>query len=154
MSVTPATKQRLAQKSLLIALAVALAILIIGSRFRGLANNRVSVAGRISFRGEPLAKGIIRFLPQESGLEPGGAIISGGEYQISSESGLMPGLYAITVTAPTPPPALGSESQGQLMQITELIPSDYNRQTTLFRSVQRGRSNDLNFDLSPPFATD
>lgn len=144
-----ATRQGLAPSDWAIAIAVLLGIVTLGWQFRGLLDERVAVAGTVHFRGRPLAQGIIRFLPQESGLEPGGAIIVQGRYRITKSSGLVPGLYAIMITAPTLSGA-GNDGTNQSARMAEMIPFDYNHRTMLFRSVQRGRSNVLDFELSPP----
>lgn len=112
-------------------------------------DDRVAVVGTVRFRGKPLAKGIIRYLPQEPGLAPAGAVISHGRYRIRSDNGLMPGLYAIMITAAGPSSA-GNVDSPESWRMTEMIPSDYNRRTNLFRSVQRGRNNVIDFDLSAP----
>jgi hypothetical protein len=146
-----AKRQGLAPSNGAIAIAVLLGIVTFGWHFRGVLDERVAVAGTVRFRGSPLPKGIIRFLPQEAGLEPGGAIIVQGRYLITKSSGLVPGLYAIKITAPT----LSGDGNGgtaQTTRLTELMPFDYNQRTMLFRSVQRGRNNVLDFELSPPSA--
>lgn len=144
-----AKRQGLAPTDWAIAIAVLLGIVTLGWQFRGLLDERVAVAGTVHFRGRPLPKGIIRFLPQESGLEPGGAVIVQGRYLITKSSGLVPGLYAIMITAPTLSGG-GNDGTPQSARTTEMIPFDYNQRTMLFRSVQRGRSNVLDFELSPP----
>jgi hypothetical protein len=134
-----------------VAIAVCLGIVAVGWQSLGLLHDRVAVTGTVHFRGKPLAKGIIRFIPLESGLEPGGAVIVEGRYLIPGSNGLAPGLYAIRITAPRLSSA-GNDGTAESARTTELIPFDYNQRTSLFRSVQRGRSNVLDFDLSPKFS--
>lgn len=132
-------------------IAVCLGIVAVGWQSCGLLHDRVAVTGTVQFRGQPLAKGIIRFLPLESGLETGGAVIVEGRYLIPMSNGLVPGLYAIKITAPRLSSA-GNDGRAESAKMTELIPFDYNQRTTLLRSVQRGRSNVMDFDLSPGFS--
>lgn len=140
--------RELASSNGAIAIAALLGIVFLGWQFRGLLDERVAVAGTVHFRGRPVSKGIVRFIPQEPGLEPGGANIVEGRYRITKSSGLVPGLYAIMITAPTLS-GTGNDSPPQSARMTEMIPFDYNQRTILFRSVQRGRSNVLDFELSP-----
>lgn len=139
---------RRARSSTVIALSIFSGILGLWWWLDDSSTGRVAVTGTVRFRGEPLARGIIRFLPQERGLQPGGSIISCGRYLITSGNGLMPGLYSIAITAPKPVAPV-NEVTLQPRKLIELIPSDYNRRTTLFRSLQRGPRNVLDFDLSP-----
>ena len=134
-----------------ITIAVCLGIVAVGWQSRGLLHDRVAVSGTVYFRGQPLARGIIRFIPLESGQETGGAVIVEGRYLIPGSRGLLPGLYAIRVTAPRRSSA-GNHDTSEIARMAELIPFDYNQRTTLFCSVQRGRSNVLDFDLSSGFS--
>lgn len=132
----------------MISAAIGVGLVAFGWPFYDPFNERIAIEGTVGFRGELLAKGIIRFLPQEPGLEPGGAIIRKGRYAIAASKGLTPGIYSIVITSPRPSVRRSEDAEAP-EKVIELIPSDYNRQTTLFCSVQRGQKI-YDFDLSPP----
>src|SRR5688572_27305752 len=66
-------------------------------------HGRRSLAGKVTFRGEPLDQGTIQFLPSDpaNGFTAG-ALISDGKFQVPREQGLPPGVYRVVLASPAP----------------------------------------------------
>ncbi|HWL10124.1 MAG TPA: hypothetical protein VNQ76_17090 [Planctomicrobium sp.] len=108
-----------------------------------------SAEGLVTFRGEPIQKGVIRFqvedgTPGAGGLGP----IEDGQYQIPLTSGLKSGTYTVSI--------YGFRKTGRVIKIDEstppveeekqFIPRQYNDEATVFHQVLPG-DNTLNFSL-------
>lgn len=114
--------------------------------------NRQAVSGTITMGGSPLASGMIQFLPD--GGDPlkvvgGGATITGGTYQIPTESGLIPGNYIVSISAPESGPDTGAGPGSAAKLPKETVPAKYNTATTLKAEVKAGASNTFDFQLTP-----
>src|SRR4051812_41369402 len=59
---------------------------------------REAVSGKVTLDGQPLAQGVIQFLPasNKEGVS-GGAVIEGGAYSIEAAKGLVAGQYRVTI---------------------------------------------------------
>ena len=64
---------------------------------------RYTVSGKVNFKGEPLKKGKINFIPDDVKDHPGGGDIEDGQITnvgtMSPGDGLLPGKYKVTITA-------------------------------------------------------
>jgi hypothetical protein len=112
---------------------------------------RRAVSGTVSFQGQPLDYGAIRFEPT-GGEHPveGGAVITQGKYQIAEEQGLPPGSYKVWIMAPEQGQAAPvEEAPGETPQSRsrDRIPPQYNVQTTLVAEVPATGKAEFNFDL-------
>jgi len=111
---------------------------------------RVAISGKVSFRGTPLTNGTIEFVSKDRTILSGSGITD-GKYSIPAAKGLKPGPYTVRISStkvegPAPPPGPpGPEAMAQ--KITELIPAEYNTNSTLTAEVPTGGSDKLNFDL-------
>jgi hypothetical protein len=112
---------------------------------------RRPISGTVSFQGQPLEYGAIRFEPTggENPVEAG-AVITQGKYQIAEELGLPAGSYKVWITAPEQGQAAPvDEAPGETprSQGKDRIPPQYNVQTTLVAEVPATGKAELNFDL-------
>lgn len=112
---------------------------------------RRAVTGQVTFQGQPLEQGTIRFQPQEAQGVASGAIVRQGKFEILEEQGLPPGKYQVQLSAagaegsgvdPTAPPG---ESK---VVAKELIPATFNTKSTLV--VEVVPEGDCQFDFVVP----
>ena len=118
---------------------------------------RQAVSGTVTFDGQPLAEGRIQFEPASAEAKtPAGGEIKDGRYSIPRDQGPTPGDYRIMITssaARTPPAdkSPGAEPAKGVAKIqapaVELIPKQYNSQTTLKEKVEAGKTNTFEFTL-------
>ncbi len=113
---------------------------------------RESVSGVVMLDGQPLPSGSIQMLPVDSKVGvAGGAVIKDGKFEIGREQGLIPGQYRVVINSgqeATPPPS--GEPPGPIAAADaakEIIPAQYNAQTTLTADVKAGTPNTFPFDL-------
>ena len=113
---------------------------------------RSEVSGTVTFKGQPLAKGTIRFDPMPGGGSSASASISGGKYTVPAAQGLLPGKYKVSVTTVgadsqavdrSAPPGGGGAAP---KESAEPIPTKYNQATTLSCDVTPG-ANTHDFKL-------
>jgi hypothetical protein len=113
---------------------------------------RGSVSGQVQLDGQPLAEGVISFLPADGVQGPSaGAAIKDGKYSIPRETGPVAGNYRIEISAlkktgrmielgsPEPPGT-------KIAETAEALPAKYNSNSTLQETIKAG-NNPLNFDL-------
>lgn len=113
--------------------------------------NRLPVAGTVTFNGSPLSRGSIRFEPQD---EPkaivSGAMIVQGTYAIPKDRGLPPGKYLVCIHAAasaaqsSPDAAPGPNTAASAR---ELIPPEFNVKSTQVVEVQTGK-NEFTFNIT------
>jgi len=111
---------------------------------------RAAVSGTVRVDGQPLAEGSINFFPTEGTEGPtAGAPIVQGKYQIPRANGVTVGknLVQIQANRKTGRKVPNPMAPGTLTdEIVELLPPEYNTQSTLVRTIEPG-SNVLDFDL-------
>ena len=115
-------------------------------------SGRAAVTGKVTLQGEPVANGVIAFVPTDGTRGPSsGAKIENGEFTVPGDKGPMPGTYLVRINASRPtgrkveagPPA----PPGTMVDdLAEYIPPQYNANTTLKRDIKSG-TNQLNFEL-------
>jgi hypothetical protein len=122
---------------------------------------REPVSGTVTLDSQPLADGVIQFMPATSAtgegtavIQPGGATIKGGRFSIPRDTGLVPGSYNVAINAAdrgaeqTKPDVPGTGQKAQKGRVPkELIPAKYNAQTELKAEIKKGGASDLKFDL-------
>ncbi len=112
---------------------------------------RFPLSGTITFNGEPVDGGVIRFIG-ESGTDkerPAGGVITGGKYEIPEGQGVNAGTYQVEVrwSKPTGKQIKDSGDTGEMIDVTEqVIPSKFNEVTEL-RAEVSGTSTTFDFDL-------
>lgn len=100
------------------------------------------VSGTVSYRGEPLSRGTVLFIPEE-GPAAGTAIAADGSFSLHAVAGK----HRVGITSvPEPPPGATPENYDPP---PALIPTRYSRPHTsdLTAEVQPGRDNRVTFDL-------
>jgi len=110
---------------------------------------REAVSGRVTFGGEPLARGSIQFLPRTPEPEGGawGSVVDGA-YAIAAADGPVAGEYSVSITSAPEggeAEALPGDDSGQADG--DAIPERYNLKTTLEAVVKPGEANVLDFAL-------
>ena len=111
----------------------------------------VSVTGKVTFQGQPLADASISFIPTDEDREatsivrPSGKTDEQGEYELSwntEHAGAPPGKYQVMITAFKP-------NDDEEVQPESLIPKKYNSPKTsgLIADVKEDGENVFNFDL-------
>lgn len=123
----------------------------------GCGGNLASVSGSVTFDGQPVEEGEIRFIPAsnqggQGSPQVAGATIAQGKYDVPADKGAVPGTYRVEIRAekktgkkilavpPAPP--------GSMIEITEqFVPAKYNEQSTLTLEITAG-SNSKDFELT------
>ena len=111
---------------------------------------REGVSGKVTFEGEPLARGAILFKPSSSGAQAtdAGGMIRDGEYRLDRPEGPVPGSYKVLITEEVERPKdNGDQISLRPQQKTSRISAKYNANTTLTAEVKPGLANVFNFDL-------
>jgi hypothetical protein len=113
---------------------------------------REGISGKVTLDGKEIDGGNIQFLPTDpSGAGTGGgAVITGGQYRIDRDQGLVPGQYRVMIFAPDLPPgaasgAIPGEDSDKLAK--ERVPARYNSNSELKADVTKGGENTFDFDL-------
>ncbi|HQX50802.1 MAG TPA: hypothetical protein PLY87_26230 [Planctomycetaceae bacterium] len=102
--------------------------------------NRQAVTGEITLGTAPLAQGSIEFTPKASG-QASGAKIEDGRFSIPADKGLPPGEYLVRISA-SGATAEAVEMPGDSRAIAaELIPAQYNTDSTETFTVKAGEKN-------------
>lgn len=110
--------------------------------------SRQRVSGEIKLDGAPLANGTIAFSPTDPKGTSSGASITDGKYEIPAEKGLPPGDYLVRITA-SDDNAQPVEAPGESNNIAvELIPAEYNTESTQKFTVKAGAENLYNLNIT------
>ncbi|MBX6314854.1 MAG: hypothetical protein IRY99_18335 [Isosphaeraceae bacterium] len=110
---------------------------------------REPVSGKVTLDGQPLAEGTIQFLPASEGqgmATASGGMIKDGSYSVPRDTGPVPGTYKVMIFSSGGGKAEAEPGKGVTLP-KELIPPQYNAQTTLTAEVKKGGDNTFNFDL-------
>jgi hypothetical protein len=119
---------------------------------------RQAVSGTVTFNGQPLAQGRIQFEPSSPDAKiAAGGEITDGQFAISRDQGPTPGSYRVMVTSAGATKTGGDNAPGAEPAkrgavklpppAAELIPKEYNAQTTLTAKVEAGGPNRFDFTL-------
>lgn len=115
--------------------------------------DRQNVYGKVTLDGEPLAKGIISFDPDEGsvGTAPAGGVITDGSYNIERANGPTPGNYRVSIRSAggdggVDPTAAPGAPPRRKKGAKDPIPPEYNTNSTLTAEV-KASSTQVNFDL-------
>lgn len=131
------------QRRFLQSLATATIALLITA---GCSENKVEVSGRVTFDGQPIDHGTIRFASDDGQGPTAGATIKGGRYQ--TEVTIGPKTVQIDGYRQT-----GEEKQNpadpsspMVPTYEPIVPAKFNRESTLSAEITRSQK-ELNFDL-------
>ena len=136
-------------------------VLLLGVTGCGPSNplGRLAISGKVTFDGEPLDGGMIKFRPQQRDGVSSGTGITNGIYDIAAHQGLPPGTYTVRIFSTIEPEdaPLPDESQADdgmtptgglgRARAKERIPPKYNSATDLAIEVTEEGPNEFNFDL-------
>ena len=109
---------------------------------------RVPVSGKVTFNGQPVPDGQIRFVPLEGTAGPASIeVIRNGVYAFDAKGGVPAGSHRVEIRSYDPntpqPTAPGMRPRKQL------IPVKYNTQSELEITLEKGQGSvTKNFDLS------
>jgi hypothetical protein len=117
---------------------------------------RVVVSGTVSYRGEPVKRGVIRFIPAVGTEAPVSVCpIQNGRYNCTFHGGVPVGKHKVDVTAvrgkqrpgaPAPNPNIVGGDEAEMEQF---IPEKYNTKTTLEITIPWGSGKiTKDFDLA------
>ena len=117
-----------------------------GDRLQGPA--LLSVSGKVTLNGQPVESGDIIFRPASGNGHAYAGRIENGEFTLECEAGAK----QVEITSFREIPGkFNEENPGEQTPVTEqIIPDEYNAQTTLKVSVEGGGSNDFPFELTGP----
>ena len=103
-----------------------------------------AVSGLVTFDGQPLAEGNIKFDPaEENEGTSGSAKVTDGKYAIPLEAGMLAGKFMVSITATkaTGRQVRQFDSTTALMpEIIQYIPEQYNRLSELTADLQGGEN--------------
>lgn len=110
---------------------------------------RVAVSGTVTFKGKPLESGTIQFDAADGSLMSG-ATITAGEYEVPAAQGLLPGKYTVRVSSveeageaeEAPGDSMAAEAQNK-----DLIPAEFNTESTTTMDVTAGSANTYDLDI-------
>lgn len=113
-------------------------------------DHRQPISGTVSWKGKPLAKGVITFYPTGPGSTVGCDIVD-GKFSIDLLKGATPGAYRVHVIAfrPTGKTQFDIERNAQVDVEEQYLPSRFNTASTLKAEIKPGVKNELAFDLEP-----
>lgn len=112
---------------------------------------RQAISGAVTLDGQPLSQGTISFYPDDPAMaDPttGGAPISEGTYRITSDKGLVPGKYKVSISSPSGEMTNNAAPGSGANLPKERIPSQYNANSNLTAEVQSGGSNTFDYELN------
>jgi len=103
---------------------------------------RHRVEGEISVDGEPLEKGIIRFVPLNGFGRESAQPIKSGAYEFNGAKGLAIGEYKVEIRTSTK----SEKKRPEIKNAAEILPQKYNAESIIKATVNEGE-NKLNIDL-------
>jgi hypothetical protein len=111
-------------------------------------HGRQAIHGVVTFRGQPLDQGSIRFQsPDPNGLSAG-ALIQNGKYQIPREQGLPAGTYTVHLSSLEPtPPLTGAPGENPAPPAKERLPEEYNVKTRLKAEIKPDQTPKFDFEV-------
>ena len=110
-----------------------------------------SVSGQITFKGEPIPDGSVKFEPAgESESASGSAKIVNGSYSIGSDQGMLAGKFKVSIYAQkaTGKTVKGFDGAAPVPEVVQYIPARYNDQSELIVELNGG-DNTKDFPLEP-----
>jgi hypothetical protein len=111
------------------------------------------VSGEVKFDGKPLSTGTIEFIPNASTNGPTvGAKIEAGRYTVPREKGAVVGDYRVQITSIQKtgekiPAGTGAPEGAMVDDVRQVIPREYNSDSTLTAKITKGPNANTNFDL-------
>lgn len=136
-------------------LATILSLTGVGCGNSGDGFQRVPIKGKVTVDGQPLAAGVIRFLPDTSVAGRNSeAIVTNGEYALDEFTGPIAGKHRVEIEATyhiayriDDEAAYARHVQTQGAMLANPIPPQFNRQSQLTTDIPTAGSDNLNFNL-------
>lgn len=138
---------------------ILLAVLVVAGCGGNSGPERAEVKGKVTFNGEPLPSGTISFIPSGATVGPSsGAEITNGTYSIAAQSGPVVGAQRVEIRSlqktgkqidTTMPGETGGPSGGTGMsdEMEEVIPPEFNKESTLNWDIKSGLNDNVDFAL-------
>ena len=113
------------------------------------ASDLVKVAGTVTYEGQLLDKGQIRFVPVQDTKGPtSGATIEQGKYRVSNRGGLLPGTYRVEIRAYHVDASEDLPQDGGPPWREQYIPASYNDESELTVTIlPEAHSTDVDFEV-------
>lgn len=108
-----------------------------------------TVEGTVTLNGQPLEKGLIRFVPVDGNSQPADGTITGGKFTVIAPKGE----FRVEITSPKvvgQTKMYDTPDSPTVDKIEEAIPPKYNVQTELQITVPKGKTENKQFDLTSP----
>jgi len=126
-------------------------ILTAGGCSKKSAIDRVVVSGSVTYQGQPISLGQIRFLPDANTQAPmSGAFISDGRYVVDAKGGVPVGTHRVEILAFQTEVSRGAgpdiKVQGGSRE--QYLPEKYNSASGLVLSVGPGQSSPMSHDFN------
>ena len=136
-------------RTTIVAVAIMLPVSVLGCGLGADPHGRKALSGTVTFQGQPVDGGSIKFLAlEENGLSAGSLILQ-GKYQVPREQGLPAGTYRVMISAlePTPTPT-GAPGENPAPPAKERIPAEFNVETKL--KIEIKADQEAKFDFTIP----
>ncbi|WP_231746644.1 hypothetical protein [Maioricimonas rarisocia] len=121
------------------------------------APQRAAVSGTVTFNGQPLPEGLVRFVPIDGTPGPKTAVpVSQGRFQVEAEHGPVVGTHRIEIQS-TDDGGYAMDDEDAIRRLRESgvkrieairIPPAYNTRSTLKETVTAEGNNEFQFDLN------
>lgn len=110
---------------------------------------RSVVHGKVSYKGQPVKEGTIRFLIDNMPSSQGQ--ISNGSYRIDHNGGVPVGSGKVEIEAfeDTNKPVFTSIDGKKVMEARQILPAKYNEKSELKVEITSASENEKNFELTP-----
>ena len=114
---------------------------------------RMVITGKVTYQGQPVADGLIRFVPSGATKgPPAGAAIKDGQYEVKAAGGVPAGTCRVEIKGFNPLPQSNKPPGGpDLVMMREAkeqyIPMKYNRESTLEVTISADGGQVHDFDL-------
>ena len=112
-------------------------------------NHLQKVSGERKFKGQPLDRGLIQFIPEANSgyVTQGGAVIRNGKYEVPAAKGLAPGRYLVVISSAD---AVEKEEAAPGIsgpEFKDRIPAKYNTESQEYFEVKAGLPNAYNCNI-------
>ena len=111
--------------------------------------DRVLVSGKVTYTSQPMADGMIRFVPAKGSRLPiSGGSITEGEYKITMRGGVPVGSHRVEIRSFRELPKPYPDMPDVMVPKEQLLPKKFNKQSELQREIEPDRSMTPDFALS------
>ncbi|MFG0332026.1 MAG: hypothetical protein ACF8TS_01565 [Maioricimonas sp. JB049] len=130
-----------------------------GDASGGGALQRAAVSGTVTFNGQPLSEGFVRFVPVDGTPGPKTSVpVSQGRFEVEADRGPVVGMHRIEIQS-TDDGGYAMDDEDALRRLRESgvkridairIPPAYNARSTLMEAVTAAGKNEFRFELNSP----